>query len=211
MNDVQQTVRLAEIALRRGSDEDVNESMRGILRAFTEAYPESYLGRVNLRGRPAMWPARESEWLNFDSDFIVPKYNAELEKLINDRELEEYTGTAKDAKLVRAIFAKVADLGGESSRRRVVSVAVEMPKTVDLKLNAETNPLRASVIVTVPGFSLRGVPHGSISTTYMIHDDNSIQIVTTVWAENLRQVASSTTFVTPENLGLGPERIKDEG
>jgi hypothetical protein len=43
---------------------------------------------------------------------VLPAYDAELERMIVERDRTPYTGTGDDSKLVGAIFERIEQLGG---------------------------------------------------------------------------------------------------
>ena len=88
-----------------------------------------YLGKVNLYGNERKeeyklvkyTPEKVHQTLtedersfiyNFEFAFCIPVYDAELEKLINDRDKAKYTGTADDAVRVEKIMDRITALNG---------------------------------------------------------------------------------------------------
>ena len=75
---------------------------------------EAWLGRVNLYGDDSgelhKWEG--GEVYNFGADFVLPCYDAEVERLVRERAEAPYTGTADDGKRVDAIFARIGEVGG---------------------------------------------------------------------------------------------------
>jgi hypothetical protein len=101
-------------------DMSINDISRAKIAACAEIWPEVWLGHVNLygddrHGGKAIMQKWEGELVyNFEYAFAIPGHDAELEKLIRDRDDAEYTGTTDDYKRVDAIFARIETLGGET-------------------------------------------------------------------------------------------------
>jgi hypothetical protein len=100
------------------ADETLNDSCRRVISAMAEEHGECWLGSINLYGverhgaKPYIWKWDESLVLNFSCAFVVPRYDAELERLIRERDDAPYTGTVADAARVEAIMDRIAALGG---------------------------------------------------------------------------------------------------
>jgi hypothetical protein len=93
-----------------------NDRSREIVRLFHERFGECWLGKVNIYKNmpiPPVWKYDPEEMLyNFGADFVLPCYDAELERMIMERHNTPYTGTKADFPLVDAIYNRIAELGG---------------------------------------------------------------------------------------------------
>lgn len=99
--------------------EDVNSITLQKISLYNELYPDCYLGKVNLydndRGQKSAILCKYvtgQRVYNFSYSFMIPCYDAELVKMIYDRDVAEYTGTKADYIRVDAIHARVEKLGG---------------------------------------------------------------------------------------------------
>jgi hypothetical protein len=79
-----------------------------------------YLGNVNLYGddrkKPVVfrkYPDGETVY-NFGESFVVPTDDAELRRLIEERDQAEYTGTQADYERVTAIHDRLEAIGGHN-------------------------------------------------------------------------------------------------
>jgi len=110
------------------ADPELNEANRGVIEALATAHGgECWLGRVNLhqglpddddgQHEPPHWTTPLWKWsgkpvYNFGASFVVPRYDAELERLIQEREAASYTTTAADYQRVTAIDERLIAVGG---------------------------------------------------------------------------------------------------
>jgi len=102
------------------ADGEINDASREVVAAMARDHGgECWLGNVNLhkryRGEPedVMWKWDGGLVCNFEAAFVVPRHDAELERLILERADAEYTGTRDDAKRIDTIFERIQALGGE--------------------------------------------------------------------------------------------------
>lgn len=98
------------------SDTCMNDSMRELVRAFETGYGGCILGKINAyndeeRATP-MWAWDGGLVCNFGADFVVPRMDRRLLRLIRDRQEATYTGTVDDKVRVDAIFARLEEIGG---------------------------------------------------------------------------------------------------
>ena len=94
-------------------ESNVNDRSREIVRLMADAHGgECWLGMINLYGNPPLWKWNGQPVLNFSASFVIPHYDADLEKMILDRDAGEYEGTAKDRKLVDWILTRIETLSG---------------------------------------------------------------------------------------------------
>jgi hypothetical protein len=99
-------------------DHDINDGSRAVIAEMAAAHGGVvWLGRVN---RVPWNPGEHRYWIlggepveNFGASFVAPTFDHELDDLIRQREQAEYTGTRDDRKRLEAIYARLADVGGE--------------------------------------------------------------------------------------------------
>jgi|SRR5579885_1381132 len=101
------------------ADDAVNDASRAVIAAVAAQHGEAWLGQFNLygsdRGRRerALWRwDGENPVVNFGADFVLPKQDEEVMRLILERDSAPYTGVAADRKWLDAIIARVEGLGG---------------------------------------------------------------------------------------------------
>lgn len=76
-------------------------------------------GRINLytqedKEKPIWSPKEKNQaerWV-FGACFVLPKYDAEIERLILERDRSEYTGTKDDFQRVNKIVNRIKDVNG---------------------------------------------------------------------------------------------------
>jgi hypothetical protein len=102
------------------ADTDINNASRRVIEAMAEENGEAWLGKFNLHGDerhgavPVIWKWDGGLVYNFGCDFVAPKFDEALEKLLRERDDAEYTTTAADVVRLRAIFERIAAIGGIS-------------------------------------------------------------------------------------------------
>ncbi len=110
------------------ADPQLNDASRDVIQAMAAEHDgECWLGRVNLhRGLSEddddqhepfhadvpLWQWSGKTVYNFGASFILPRHDAELERLIRDRDAAEYTTADADYERVSAIHERVVELGG---------------------------------------------------------------------------------------------------
>ena len=109
------------------ADPVLNEASREVIRAMATANGgECWLGRVNLyKGRPEehcqheplhwatpLWKWTEKPVCNFGASFVLPHYDADLERLIRERYIAPYTTTHTDCERVTVIHERLDAVGG---------------------------------------------------------------------------------------------------
>ena len=98
-------------------DNGINGASRAIIAEVGKA-GAAWLGNVNLyeetRDKPILWEWDRGMVYNFGAAFVIPCYDAELERMIRERDNAPYTGTKDDAPRVQAILDRVDKLGGVS-------------------------------------------------------------------------------------------------
>ncbi len=114
--------RLCELTvehIREGYPESVtelNDASRRVVAAMKEEHGKAFLGHINLyedtRGKPCIWEWDGGLVYNFGASFVAPVHDAELERLILERDAAQYTGTKDDAKRLLAISERLAVIGG---------------------------------------------------------------------------------------------------
>jgi hypothetical protein len=101
------------------ADQDLNDVTREKIAAYAREHGGAWLGNVNLYketiDKPIMVEYHDDMMVyNFQYHFVIPAYDAELERLIKERHETPYTGTAQDGELLDVIFARLDELGGET-------------------------------------------------------------------------------------------------
>ena len=122
-------------SIRRGggfhpeeADPVLNAASRKVIEAMAAANGgECWLGRVNLhkgqredddgRHEPLHWQTPLWKWTgkpvcNFGASFVVARFDAELERLIRERDAAPYTTTAADYERVTVIHERLDAVGG---------------------------------------------------------------------------------------------------
>ena len=110
------------------ADPELNEANRRVIEAMSAAHGgECWLGRVNLhqglpddddgQHEPPHWTTPLWKWsgkpvYNFGASFVVPRYDDELERLIQERDAAPYTTAAADYQRVTAIDERLIAVGG---------------------------------------------------------------------------------------------------
>ena len=95
----------------------LNDRSRLLVQAYKNEHGSAWLGRINLyreqEGRPIIWDCADPTGVHvYGASFVLPAYDAELERMIVERDLTPYTGTGADSKLVGVIFERIEQLGG---------------------------------------------------------------------------------------------------
>ncbi len=106
-------------------DEILNQASREVVRAMHETHGEAWLGLINSPVNKPVLEKYTGEILNFQADFVIPKYDGVLVTLIQNRLsvarraqafslafLSGYTNS-QDSIQVQAIQTHIRDLGGE--------------------------------------------------------------------------------------------------
>ncbi len=100
------------------ADASVNNASRRVVEAVRDEHGEAWLGKINLYGaerhggHPIMWEWDGSLVYNFGAAFVAPGFDAELVRLIEERDAAPYTGTTDDAKRVDGVFSRLQEIGG---------------------------------------------------------------------------------------------------
>ena len=94
----------------------VNDASRAMVCAVQEDHGQAWLGKINLHSdddrRRIMWRHEPDETIfTFDAAFVLPCYDAELERLIRERDEAPYTGTRDDAKRIDPILQRIVAIG----------------------------------------------------------------------------------------------------
>ena len=97
-------------------DWQINELSAALVDAFFRAHGAAWVGVINVYDThigPVIWPYDWAAGLrNFEAAFVIPAYDAELERLIVARKAAPYTGTADDYARVSEITDRIEALGG---------------------------------------------------------------------------------------------------
>jgi hypothetical protein len=113
----------AESGCPAEADDDLNNASRRVVDAMYETHGEAWLGHVNLYGDARVkngggrddqicWKWDGSLVCNFSCAFVAPRFDAELVRLIRERDLGPYAGVAADVPRVDAIHVRLAEIGG---------------------------------------------------------------------------------------------------
>ena len=102
------------------ASDKLNNASRRLVEAMAEEHGTVFLGNVNLydadHGKPVTfrkYPDGEMVY-NFQHGFVVPTDDAELRRLIEERDQAEYTGTNDDYERVTAISDRLEAIGGQN-------------------------------------------------------------------------------------------------
>lgn len=99
-------------------ENSLNDHQRDLIAACALEWGEAWLGRINLyadtRQLPILWKWDGGLVYNFGASFVIPRHDAELERLIRERDEADYTGTAGDMPRIEAIFERINALGGHT-------------------------------------------------------------------------------------------------
>ena len=95
----------------------VNDASRAMVHAMLQDHGQAWLGKINLHSdddrRRIMWQHEPDETIfTFGAAFVLPCYDAELERLIRERDEAPYTGTRDDAKRIDPILQRIVAIGG---------------------------------------------------------------------------------------------------
>ena len=95
----------------------VNDASRAMVRAMLQDHGQAWLGKINLHSdddrRRIMWQHEPDDTIfTFGAAFVLPCYDAELERLIRERDEAPYTGTRDDAKRIDPILQRIVAIGG---------------------------------------------------------------------------------------------------
>lgn len=128
MTDTQEAKRAVTVAFMKSvhegegwpveADENLNDANRALVAAIAAEHGQCWLGKINLYGEerhgraPVLWRWDGDVVFNFGCAFVVPAYDAELERMIRERDDAPYTGVAGDVVRVEAIMARIAAAGG---------------------------------------------------------------------------------------------------
>jgi hypothetical protein len=106
------------------ADSAINNASRRVIEAMQEEHGEAWLGQINLSegdrvkngGKPeaAMWKWDGGLVYNFGCSFVLPRFDAELLRLILERDVAPYTGTREDSGRVTKILERVREVGGRT-------------------------------------------------------------------------------------------------
>lgn len=105
------------------SDDEINDASRAVVEAMRAEHGQAWLGKINLYdadrvknggGRPeqVLWKWDGSLVHNFEACFVAPCFDAELVRLIVERDAAPYTGTREDCARIEAITDRINAIGG---------------------------------------------------------------------------------------------------
>lgn len=94
------------------ADENQNAISRCKIRAFKNKFGKCFLGKINKSANePALKEYEQGMMVyNFNCDFAIPKYDAELENMINEYNSKPYSEELM--KDIKRIQNKIEQLGG---------------------------------------------------------------------------------------------------
>lgn len=104
------------------ADDRVNNASRRLVMSYYKERGAAWLGKVNRGGsdKPDLWQFNGEELfpnhakvLNFEADFVLPCYDAEIVRMIEERHTPGSYSPEKNAAEVTAIHARIKALGGE--------------------------------------------------------------------------------------------------
>jgi hypothetical protein len=99
------------------ADESHNDKERTAIETHAAAYGgEAWLGLMNAYSGRKGAPTHE-RWdgelvRNFGADFVIPRFDGELDRLLLERDAAPYEGVRDDSARVGAIIERVHALGG---------------------------------------------------------------------------------------------------
>lgn len=97
------------------ADSHWNADNRLLIEAMAAEHGEAWLGDLNGYQQPnwhPIWKWDGKPVCNFGASYVVPHYDAELERLIRQRADAPYSGVAADWERVSVIFTRISELGG---------------------------------------------------------------------------------------------------
>jgi len=93
------------------TDENQNAISRCKIRAFKNKFGKCFLGKINKSAdEPILREYKHGMIYNFDCDFVIPEYDAGLEKMINEYNSKPYSEELM--KDIKRIQNKIEQLGG---------------------------------------------------------------------------------------------------
>jgi hypothetical protein len=100
-------------------DMSINDISRNVIAAMKAEFGNCFVGKINLYGEERKKGYKLVEYTgqiiyNFEYSFCLPCYDAELERMIDERDKAEYTCTADDYIRVNAITERIYALKGEN-------------------------------------------------------------------------------------------------
>jgi hypothetical protein len=97
-------------------DSAINDASRRVITAMCEEHGEAWLGFINRHdaNEQGFWKWDESLVYNFGADFVVPRYDAELAQLVEDRNTPVLGGYCMEhnRRTLDLILARLKELGG---------------------------------------------------------------------------------------------------
>ena len=99
------------------ADSSLNDASRAVIDAMREKYGKICLGQFNPSHKnpqtiDVLWIPKMFPTMNFEADFVIPKYDHQLARMLVDR-LSKYTDMKADSVNITAIQERIRELGGE--------------------------------------------------------------------------------------------------
>jgi hypothetical protein len=99
-------------------DMSINDISRATIAAMKNESGVCYVGKINLYDEERKKEYKLVEYTgqkvyNFEYAFCLPCYDAELERMINERDKATYTGSTADMIRVKAITERIYAVGGK--------------------------------------------------------------------------------------------------
>jgi hypothetical protein len=92
---------------------DLNDSNRDVIQAMWKLHGTCWLGIINrYEEGPWIWEWDGGMVYNFGCAFVLPAYDAELERMLRERHQAGYQRAPKDWKSCEAISERIQALGG---------------------------------------------------------------------------------------------------
>jgi hypothetical protein len=85
----------------------------GLIEAMKKVRGSAWLGKINGVGRRTLWEWDGDALSAVGADFLLPRYDAELDALLVARYRAEYKGVEHDVKWVKAILDTIEQLDGQ--------------------------------------------------------------------------------------------------
>lgn len=85
--------------------------MHSTVAMMKKVHGSAWLGKINGNGRRTLWEWKKETVI--DADFVLPRYDAELDALLTLRYKKEYTGVEDDARRIQVILDRIKKINGQ--------------------------------------------------------------------------------------------------